>query len=96
MYIQNYVYGIKNSVYGIKKSRGLTTLLLVHRPIGFILSVCPSVRYAFLRTRYLKNRLRYGVDIWYTFRRSGASNLARVIPLFVQIKCLVYLGYEFV
>ena len=34
--------------------------------IGFILSVGPSVRYAFLRTRYLKNHLRYEVDIWYT------------------------------
>ena len=34
--------------------------------IGLIMSVCLSVRYAFLRTRYLKNRVRYGADIWYT------------------------------
>ena len=38
--------------------------------IGLIMSVCPSVclsvRYAFLQTQYLKNLLRYKVDIWYT------------------------------
>ena len=33
--------------------------------IGLILPVSLFVRYAFLRTRYLKNRLRYEVDIWY-------------------------------
>ena len=30
------------------------------------LSVCPYVRYAFLRIRYLENRLRYRAAIWYT------------------------------
>ena len=34
--------------------------------LGILIRSCPSVRYGFLRTRYLKNRLTYGVDIWYT------------------------------
>ena len=42
---------------GSKKLRG---------HIGLIMSVCPFVCYAVLRTRYLKNRSRYGVDTWYT------------------------------
>ena len=33
---------------------------------GILIWSCPPVRYDFLRTRYLKNRLTYGVDIWYT------------------------------
>ena len=68
--------------------------------IGLIMSVCLSVRYAFLRTRYLKNRLRYGADIWYTvslpyedvlinFLGGSASNIARVIPLFCENKVLI-------
>ena len=74
--------------------------------IGLILSDCPSIRSAFLRTQYLKNRLRYGMifGIQYpyhmkmcglTFRRN-ASNIARVTPLFVKIKYLLYLGNQFV
>ena len=34
--------------------------------IGLIMSVCLSVRYALLPTRYLKNHVRYEADIWYT------------------------------
>ena len=55
------MYVIRNSIVFMpptsKKFRG---------HIGLIMSVCPSVRYTFLRTRYLKNRLRYEADIWYT------------------------------
>ena len=39
---------------------------LITKLFPFTTSVCPSVRYAFLRTRYLKNHVRYDVDIWYT------------------------------
>ena len=42
------------------------TLKKLRGHIGLIISVCPSVHYAFLGTRYLKNCLRYEADIWYT------------------------------
>ena len=42
---------------------------LITKLFPFSTSVCPSVHYAFLRTQYLRNHLRYEVDIWYTISR---------------------------
>ena len=80
-----------------KKLRGT----LVWSCQSVCLSVTLSYRHNILRT-IQDIGLIFGIQYpyhmkmcWLTFRQS-ASNIFRVIPLFVKIKCLLYLGNQFV
>ena len=62
--------------------------------IGVIMSICLSVHYAFFRTRYLKNRLRYEADIWHTVSLPGLekSSVLPVLDRFLSLKTDFFLN----